>query len=53
MIFMTALKASEYTWITLVFETKDEAQAAHSHAAKAVAQAKALKIVNRQVRQNF
>jgi hypothetical protein len=41
------LKASEYTWITLVFETKEEAEAAHSHAAKAVAQAKALKIVNR------
>lgn len=41
------LKASEYTWVTLVFETKDEAKAAHSHAAKAVAQAKAVKIVNR------
>ena len=41
------LKASEYTWVTLVFETKDEAQAAHSQAAKAVAKAKALKIVNR------
>ena len=41
------LKASEYTWITLVFETKHEAEAAHSHAAKAVAHAKALKIVNR------
>ena len=41
------LKASEYTWITLVFESKDEAEAAHSHAAKAVAHAKALKIVNR------
>ena len=41
------LKSSEYTWVTLVFETKDEAKAAHSHAAKAVAQAKALKIVNR------
>ena len=41
------LKASEYTWITVVFETKDEAEAAHSHAAKAVAKAKALKIVNR------
>ena len=41
------LKASEYTWITLVFETKGEAEAAHSHAAKAVAHAKALKVVNR------
>ncbi len=41
------LKASEYTWITLVFETKKEAEAAHSHAAKAVANAKELKIVNR------
>ena len=41
------LKASEYTWITLVFETKEEAEAAHSHAAKAVTHAKALKIVNR------
>jgi hypothetical protein len=41
------LRASEYTWVTLVFESKDEAEAAHSHAAKAVAQAKALKIVNR------
>ena len=41
------LKASEYTWITLVFETKGEAEAAHSHAAKAVAHAKALQIVNR------
>ena len=39
------LRASEYTWVTLVFESKDEAEAAHSHAAKAVAQAKALKIV--------
>jgi hypothetical protein len=37
------LQASEYTWVTLVFETKAEAEAAHSHAAKA----KALKIVNR------
>ena len=37
------LQASEYTWVTLVFE----AEAAHSHAAKAVAKAKALKIVNR------
>ena len=41
------LKASEYTWITVVFETKDEAEAAHKHAAKAVDGAKALKIVNR------
>ena len=41
------LKASEYTWVALVFETKDEAEAGHNHAAKAVAQAKALKIVNR------
>ena len=41
------LKASEYTWITQEFESKDEAEAAHSHAAKAVAHAKALKIVNR------
>ena len=41
------LKASEYTWITLVFETKGEAEAAHSHAAKAMAYAKALKVVNR------
>jgi allantoicase len=41
------LKASEYTWVTLVFETKGEAEAAHGHAAKAVAHAKALKIVNR------
>ena len=41
------LKASEYTWITLVFDTKAEADAGHNHAAKAVAQAKALKIVNR------
>jgi len=41
------LKASEYTWVTLVFETKEEAEAAHSHAAKVVAHAKALKIVNR------
>ena len=41
------LQASEYTWVTLVFDTKDEAKAAHSHAAKAVANAKALKIVNR------
>jgi hypothetical protein len=41
------LQASEYTWVTLVFETKAEAEAAHSHAAKAVAKAKALKIVNR------
>ena len=31
------LQASEYTWVTLVFETKAEAEAAHSHAAKAVA----------------
>jgi hypothetical protein len=30
-----------------ISETKDEAEKAHSHAAKAVAQAKALKIVNR------
>ena len=41
------LQASEYTWVTLVFETKAEAEAAHSHAAKAVAKAKALKIVTR------
>jgi allantoicase len=41
------IKASEYTWITLVFETKREAEAAHSHAEKAVAQAKAVKIVKR------
>jgi hypothetical protein len=41
------LQASEYTWVTLIFETKHEAEAAHSHAAKAVAHAKALKIVNR------
>jgi hypothetical protein len=41
------LRASEYTWVTLVFETKAEAEAAHSHAANAVAHAKALKIVNR------
>jgi hypothetical protein len=41
------LQASEYTWVTLVFETKHEAEAAHSHAAKAVAHAKALKIVSR------
>jgi hypothetical protein len=41
------LRASDYTWVTLVFETKDEAKAAHSHAAKAAAQGKALKIVNR------
>ena len=41
------LKASEYTWITLVFETKGEAEAAHSHAAKAVAHATGLKVVNR------
>jgi hypothetical protein len=41
------LQAGEYTWVTLVFETKHEAEAAHSHAAKAVAHAKALKIVNR------
>ena len=41
------LKASEYTWVTLVFETKDEAHTAHSHAEKAVAKAKVLKIVNR------
>ena len=41
------LKASEYTWVTLVFETKDEAEKAHSNAAKVVARAKALKIVNR------
>ena len=41
------LQASEYTWVTLVFDTKDEAKAAHSHAEKAVANAKALKIVNR------
>jgi hypothetical protein len=41
------LLAGEYTWVTLVFETKHEAEAAHSHAAKAVAHAKALKIVNR------
>jgi hypothetical protein len=38
---------AEYTWITLVFETKGEAEAAHSHAAKAIAHAKALKIVSR------
>jgi hypothetical protein len=36
------LKASEYTWIT-GFETKVEAEAAHSHVAKAIAHAKALK----------
>ena len=41
------LKASEYTWITLVFDNKAEAEAAHSHAEKAVAKAKALKVVNR------
>ena len=41
------LKASEYTWITVVFETKDEAEAAHKHAAKAVDGAKALQILNR------
>ena len=41
------LQASEYTWVTLVFETKAEAEAAHSHAAKAVAKAMALKFVNR------
>ena len=38
------LKASEYTWITLVFDTKAEAEAAHSHAEKAVAKAKALEV---------
>lgn len=27
--------ASRRTWITVVFETKDEAEAAHKHAAKA------------------
>ncbi len=37
------IKASEYTWITLVFETKREAEAAHSHAEKDVAQAKAVR----------
>jgi hypothetical protein len=41
------IKASEYTWITLVFETKHEAEAAHGHAEKAVAHAKAVKIVER------
>jgi hypothetical protein len=41
------LKASEYTWITLVFESKHEAEAAHGHAAKAVAGAKGLRIVNK------
>ena len=41
------LKASEYTWISLVFESKDEAEAAHSHPRKAVAHGKALKIVSR------
>jgi hypothetical protein len=41
------LRASEYTWVTLVFDTKDEAKAAHGHAAKAVEKAKALKVVNR------
>jgi len=28
------LRASEYTWVTLVFDTKDEAKAAHGHAAR-------------------
>jgi hypothetical protein len=41
------LKASEYTWITVVFDTKKEAEAAHSHAEKTVAHATGLKIVNR------
>ena len=41
------LKASEYTWITLVFDNKAEAEAAHSLTQKAVAKAKALKVVNR------
>ena len=41
------LRASEYTWVTLLFDSKDEAKAAHGHAAKAVEKAKALKIVNR------
>jgi hypothetical protein len=33
--------------MTLVFETKEAAEAAHGHVAKAVAHAKAAKIVNR------
>ena len=37
------LQASEYTWVTLVFETKAEAEAAHSHAAKAVVKPRLLK----------
>ena len=41
------IQASEYTWITLVFETKSAAETAHGHAAKAVANATAVKIVNR------
>ena len=41
------IKASEYTWITLVFEKKADAEAAHGHAEKAVANATAVKIVNR------
>jgi hypothetical protein len=41
------IKASNYTWITVVFETKKEAEEAHGHAAKAVTHAKAVKIVNK------
>ena len=41
------IQASEYTWITSVFETKSAAETAHWHAAKAVGNATAVKIVNR------
>jgi hypothetical protein len=45
--FRFYLNASEYSWITVVFVTKDEAEAAHKHAAKAVEGAKALRVVSR------
>jgi allantoicase len=41
------IKASDYTWITLVFETKNEAEEAHAHAAKAVAHARSMKFVTK------
>jgi hypothetical protein len=41
------LKLSEFTWVTLVFATKAEAETAHGHAVKAVAHAKSFKIVHK------
>ncbi len=41
------IRAGMYTWIRLVYETKEAAEDAHGHASKAVAHAKTAKIVHK------